>query len=122
VTKELRSSSTTASKKYSQPFLYWLDAGTKIVNGKRFQIDFRIAKKQGIYTPKSTDHLKKWTRQETADYLGLNINTYNSTDARFCSANMVLVDLKNETIMKEVTEPWMRCSQHKEYIAPEGKN
>jgi hypothetical protein len=122
VAKELRSSSTAASKKYSQSFLYWLDAGVTIVNGKRFQIDFRIAKKQGIYTPASSSYLKRWTMQETSDYLGLNFNTYNSTGTRICSANMVLLDLKNETVMKEVIEPWMSCSQHKECIAPEGKN
>jgi hypothetical protein len=120
VAEELQSS-TTASKKYSQSFLYWLDAGLKIINGARLQNDFRIAKKQGIYTPIAWVGMKRWTRQETSDYLGLNFNTYNSTDTRMCSANIVLVDLKNEMVRKQVIEPWMSCSQHKECIAPVGK-
>lgn len=122
VVQELSSTTTTiSSRKYSQSFLYWLDAGQEITSSRLLQKDFRIAKKQGIYTPSSPGPLKKWTRQGTSDYLGLDFDVYNSTETRICSSGIVLVDITNETIKNNVIKPWASCSQHKECIAPKGK-
>jgi len=124
VANELYSSSTTSSGsvKYSQSFLYFLDAGQEITSSTLLKKDFAIAKKQGIYTPTSVGPLKKWTRQETSDYLGLDFDVYNNNSTRIGSGGIVLIDITNETIRNDVIKPWVHCSQHKECIAPKGSS
>jgi len=99
-----------------------LDAGIEITSSKLLQKDFRIAKKQGIYTPHSPGPLKRWTRQGTSDYLGLDFDVYNSTRTRICSGSTILIDITNETITNNVIKPLASCSQHKECIAPKGSS
>ena len=83
---------------------------------------FKLQRKK-VYTlaPASPGPLKRWTVQGTADYLGLDHEIYISPETRICAANMILLDLKNQTIYDTFIKPWMTCARVKECIAPEGE-
>jgi len=102
-------------------FVYWLDSGI-MINKKHFGKEFEIAHSQGIYSPTSSGHLKKWTVEGAAKYLGLDDEIYQNNSTRICSANIVLIDAKNASIVDNVIKPWADCAKHKACIAPPGSS
>eukprot|EP00555_Chaetoceros_dichaeta_P005512 CAMPEP_0198256098 /NCGR_PEP_ID=MMETSP1447-20131203/6086_1 /TAXON_ID=420782 /ORGANISM="Chaetoceros dichaeta, Strain CCMP1751" /LENGTH=338 /DNA_ID=CAMNT_0043942651 /DNA_START=78 /DNA_END=1094 /DNA_ORIENTATION=- len=100
-------------------FVYWLDSGI-MINKKHFGNEFEIAHSQGIYSPASHGTLKEWTVEGAAKYLGLDDEIYQNNSTRICSANIVLIDAKNASIVDNVIKPWADCAKHKACIAPPG--
>lgn len=105
--------------------VYWLDAGIKILSNnrcKKLTKDLEYATKNGIYTFASSGFLKKWTRNGTADFLGLDEKIYNSISTRIGSGSVVLIDANNDRIVNEIIQPWSKCAQARECIAPPGSS
>lgn len=102
-------------------FVYWLDSGV-LINKTLFGNEFEIAHSQGIYTPASKGPLKRWTVKGAAKYLDLDDEIYQNKSTRICSANIILIDAKNASIIDNVIKPWADCAKHKACIAPSGSS
>jgi len=107
--------------KSNSAFVYWLDAGL-VITRDLFGDDLRVAQRQGIYTPSSPGTLKKWTHEATAQYLGMDMTLFHQTQQPICSAGILLIHVKNKTIVDRVIQPWMNCALVKECIGPTGSN
>ena len=96
--------------------IIWLDAGCLIT--RNLKLLKSIIKKNGFYSPQSSDTIKRWTHPQTLKALDTNEKVYKK---RNVSGGIVGFAINSEK-MKDLLLDWNEFSLRKEVIAPKGSN
>lgn len=96
--------------------IIWLDAGCLIT--RNLKLLKSIIKKNGFYSPQSSDTIIRWTHPQTLKALDTNEKVYTK---RNVSGGIVGFAINSEK-MKDLLLDWNEFSLRKEVIAPKGSN
>jgi len=98
--------------------ILWCDSGNLFIDNF-FKIH-EIIKKQGIFTPTTSDSVEKWTHPKCLNFFGINKNDkILSLPPR--NGAILGFDLENQNVNSFITE-FYNLSLTKECIAPEGSD
>jgi hypothetical protein len=104
--------------KESDDILIWFDSGNKIV--KPLDKLCKIIMKQDIYSPISSDNVKKWTHPLTLEYIGIDKKSKILEKSNRNGAALGF-NLKRKEI-RTFIDTYSRVSQDKDCIAPIGSS
>lgn len=96
--------------------ILWLDAGCLI--NKKLSLIKSIIRKNGFYSPQSSDDIEKWTHEKTLRLL-------NASDSILKKRNIsggIVGFAKNSVKISQLLEEWYLNSIDKDIIAPEGSS
>jgi len=92
--------------------LIWLDAGCLIK--KELYLLKKIIKKNGFYSPQSSDNIERWTHLDTLKILEVPINYYKKRNI----SGGIVGFAKNSRKVNELINSWYRSSIDESIIAP----
>lgn len=100
--------------------LSWLDSGCILMDG--FSREFTLAKKYGVFTPRSSGNMGKWTHPDCIHFMKKNnmISHYTGEDTIYSGGILYLDYSKKIThiLMKQYEE----CAYTQRCITPRGSN
>lgn len=94
----------------------WLDAGCLI--NKKLSLLKIIIKKNGFYSPQSSDNIKKWTHEQTLNLL----KAPNSILRKRNISGGIVGFAKNSSLVDDLLHEWYKHSINEEIIAPTGSS